>query len=142
MQILILEDMTKRMASFKKNIKIHDQQIAIYAASTVEEAKRHLQYKSFEIVFLDHDLDPWHYGATMREEGTGRELTKWLGEERGVCESNLLYVIHSLRPKAAKKMRQDIDLGEDRCKLMPYAWTLGGVSRSFEILKALRYKMK
>jgi hypothetical protein len=132
--------MSKREAAFKNNIRKYDVNITVHSTDSIESACKHLKRGVFDIVFLDHDLEEWHYGIDIRDDGTGSELTLWLKNFRKICEKHYLYVIHSVRPKAAKKMAEDLSFLGKRCIILPYAWTYGGVGKALKTFELLSYQ--
>lgn len=93
MKILILEDSSERIKTFKKNLYQHD----LFFYDNVEEAKEAVELLGpFDIYFLDHDLDDRVY-VDSNEENTGYQFAKFLVEKNIKAE----FYVHSLNPVGA-----------------------------------------
>lgn len=109
MNILFLDDMIERWEIFKEvsDYGGHTTQWV----KTAEEAVEALTDKSFDIVFLDHDLSYEHYVAKDGDYGsikTGQYVADYIAEE--LLQSNMpkYVIIHSMNPVGSKNMRQSL----------------------------------
>jgi DNA-binding NarL/FixJ family response regulator len=123
MRILVLEDDPIRINRFKQTLSGHD----VSYAETARGAISFLAGKTFDIVFLDHDLGGQTYVETS-EKNTGSEVVRWI---MGVFDGEkdhrekLIYpksrqdwrgtrfIVHSMNTAAALSMTHD--LGQARC---------------------------
>src|SRR3984893_18923016 len=78
-RIFLLEDDERRCEWFAKRFKGD----ALDVSCEVEQAKELLQTRTYDSIFLDHDLMPEHYGATESDdERTGYAIAAFLASLR------------------------------------------------------------
>src|SRR5947199_10751685 len=78
-RIFLLEDDERRCDWFNKRFKGDE----IDIACEVEEAKELLSTRSYDSIFLDHDLMPEHYGSdTPDDERTAYAIASFVAERR------------------------------------------------------------
>jgi CheY-like chemotaxis protein len=70
LNILIVEDDPKRYLVFDKIFEQH----RVTKATTARAGCRALRRDTFDLILLDHDLEPTHYTESSAAEGTGREV--------------------------------------------------------------------
>jgi CheY-like chemotaxis protein len=94
-KIFILEDNKDRRYLFRKILPmLFGKDIIITISDNVEEAKK-LYDDSYDIIFLDHDLDNRVY-IDPTEKNTGYQFAKFLIEQDGI-EDKKIY-IHTMNP--------------------------------------------
>ncbi|MCV4714449.1 hypothetical protein OFC05_30745, partial [Escherichia coli] len=74
-------------------------------AKTVEEAKRKLSERSFDAIFLDHDLLPHHYESNDHNdyENTGYAIAEWLSANPDLQRAATV-IVHTRNADAAIPM--------------------------------------
>lgn len=98
--VFLLDDDHRRHRWFKK--RFSGDQVVI--AETVEEAKECLQKKSFDAIFLDHDLLPDHYESSKHDdENTGYAIARWLSENRN-SQSAATIIVHTRNSDGGMRM--------------------------------------
>lgn len=101
-RIFLLEDSEDRIKWFKGKFP------ELVHAATVKEAIPILEEKTFDWLFLDHDLGLLDYqGYTVNGEGTGRDVARFLSRHASFKSR---VVIHSWNPVGAAAMK-DILVG-------------------------------
>jgi len=103
MKILFLDDSHHRLVALMESLsgmKILDE-VDIDYAPNVEVACDKLSNNSYEVIFLDHDLEDSHYCDPNSKEKTGQEVAKYIAANN--VKSNYI-IIHSWNPIGAKHM--------------------------------------
>lgn len=95
MNILLLEDSKHRITFFKARLKGHHLTICSHAKS----AKKALKKDSFDIIFLDHDLQG--KPADPKGDNTGSEVARFIADRE--IEASLI-VIHSENRRGRESM--------------------------------------
>lgn len=97
MKILFLDDDDDRHKEFLKHLGAAP--VVVKPVKTVAEAVAALDRETFELIFLDHDLD----GKVMVESGpgTGLEVARHL---MSTPNKSAQVVVHSLNDKGARAM--------------------------------------
>lgn len=116
--ILVLEDDDSRIYWFKRKLIGHNADFA----KTVSECLKLLSNKEYTQIFLDHDLEKYHYTEEFREdaEDTGYAVAKFLHNNPDVCRDAEI-VIHSLNPYGADAMESLLrQTRDDNIKRIPY----------------------
>ena len=111
LDILVLEDDPVRHIAFKKQLTGSNYVIV----ETAQEAIDQLREKTWDCLFLDHDL-----GGRVYEDsgdGTGYEVAEWLSE-RPEKQPGCI-IIHSLNPVGADNMHNKLP----KSLKVPFAWT-------------------
>lgn len=101
MRILILEDDDRRIKKFRENF------IGCQLDITKDpcEANRWLEENEYDIIFLDHDLEPWHYEQDcLSNETTGLCVAEFLGNNPWLNERTPV-IIHSLNYHGRERMK-------------------------------------
>ncbi len=105
MRILILEDNTYRLEKFKQ----------MFIGCTLDitkdpnEANKWLQIQTYDYIFLDHDLEDYHYPEDcMSKESTGLNTAIFIGQNKHLSPNAKIY-IHSLNPAGVKRMQLAIN---------------------------------
>ena len=107
MKILFLDDDHSRCGAFHwANKDTHDLTIV----HTVDEAIRALQDGSWDIISLDHDLEPQHYeNLEGKHDRSGMAVAEWIAEN---APDIVGIIIHSWNPWGAANMaRVLVDAG-------------------------------
>lgn len=104
MTILFLDDDQKRIHAFYwANKDAHTLRIAY----TAQHAIAFLQYEPFDLVSLDHDLEPQHYESLEADHtGTGMEVAHWIAANGRERVSRV--IVHSWNPWQAAKMERTL----------------------------------
>src|SRR3989449_6376676 len=80
-RVFLLEDDERRCDWFAKRFKGDELDIAC----DVPQARELLESKTYDSIFLDHDLMPEHYGsATTDDENTGSAVASFLASRPGL----------------------------------------------------------
>lgn len=96
MKILVLDDDVKRHKRFRQQWIGHELTIVV----TAKEAIENLSRKTWDIVFLDHDLN--NEAFVPSGPGTGYEVAQWL--TNNPLRKPMLIVIHSFNSVGAIEM--------------------------------------
>ncbi len=99
--VFVLDDDSRRHRWFEK--RFADDELAI--AETVEEAKELLQLRTYDAIFLDHDLLPHHYASNSHDDfaNTGYAIAEWLNEKKDLQRAATI-VVHTRNADAAIPM--------------------------------------
>jgi len=97
MNILILEDNQDRIDFFKRVYKNH----TLYITSDIYLAHDYMHEKEFDILFLDHDLEPDNFTA-LKQGRTGYDFCKSLVEDK--LQRHALIYVHSCNPVGGQVM--------------------------------------
>lgn len=100
MNYLILEDDKNRISLFREHFDIVGNLVTI--CTNVEEAKNALSSRSYDIIYLDHDLDGRVYVPSFLPN-TGYALAKWIADNNIKCRE---IIIHSFNPAGAEAMKK------------------------------------
>lgn len=110
MRILFLDDDSSRRDLFYEMAKRRYPEAAIYMVKKAEEAITALQGRTFDHIYLDHDLADFHYmmpAASIRE-GTGMDVVRHIVDqhrEKGRF-GKTLFVVHSWNPDGGRLMHE------------------------------------
>lgn len=113
MEIFILEDSAERIKFFKKTLESKHN---LTFSDNVEEAKKLLQVKKYDVIFFDHDLDNKVF-VSSNDPNTGYQLAKWI-EEKGMRFDQV--VIHSLNPVGAERIKKRAENFSDNVEKIPF----------------------
>lgn len=103
MKILILEDSTARIETFKKKLKGHD----VYYFDNVKQATQAIELLGpFDYYFIDHDLDDKVY-VDSEEENTGYQLAKYMVENNVSYEQVIVHSMNSVGAENIKNVLED-----------------------------------
>lgn len=103
--VMLLDDDERRHRWFDKRFTGDDLDIAI----NVEEAKELLTEKTYDAIFLDHDLLPHHYESNDHDDfgSTGYAIAEWLNQ-RADLQRAATIIVHTRNADAAIKMVQTL----------------------------------
>jgi hypothetical protein len=122
MRVLFLDDNRNRREQFTKNSISHSVDLAV----TAEQAIDFLRENSYDLIFLDHDLDFAHYDGDYSKGKSGLDVAKFLK----TCEHQFgkIVFVHSLNPDGRKNIKSHLvdsfrvylpeDIGE------PFLWSV------------------
>jgi hypothetical protein len=103
-RIFLLEDDPRRCEWFAKRFKGDHLDIA----REVSLAKELLSTRSYDSIFLDHDLMPEHYGATdSDDERTGYAIASYLAANPELQRSATI-MVHSFNADGAMRMVEEL----------------------------------
>jgi hypothetical protein len=103
-RIFLLEDDERRCEWFAKRFKGDELDIA----SDVSHAREFLETKTYDSIFLDHDLMPEHYGATESDdERTGYAIAAFLAS-RPELQRAATIMVHSFNADGAMRMVEEL----------------------------------
>lgn len=117
MKILILDDDLSRHQYFNRNLigATRDQ------VCTADECIRLLRSKEvYDIIFLDHDLDPWHYLENNSNDKDGRWVVKTMINEELQRQAKI--IVHSMNHICSLEMVKDLLSSKYGCCYIPQAW--------------------
>ncbi|KXK02959.1 MAG: hypothetical protein UZ17_ACD001001407 [Acidobacteria bacterium OLB17] len=101
--VMLLDDDERRHRWFVKRFVGDD----IDIAANVDDAKAFLSERSYDAIFLDHDLLPHHYESNDHDDyhQTGYEVAKWLTENPALQRAATI-IVHTRNADAAIPMVQ------------------------------------
>lgn len=102
MRILFLDDDSNRRRQFTKNSVGND----VDLAETAEQAIDFLSKNSYDLIFLDHDLDYAHYDGNYSKSKSGLDVAKFLK----TCEHQFdkIVFVHSLNSEGRKNIKSHL----------------------------------
>lgn len=108
MRILVLEDDPERLKWFRYATI----GCVVDTTKDVEEAKRWIDEREYDQIFLDHDLAEEHYavwreGSDKHDATTGYAVARHLAENPS-RSSEAVIVVHSMNPIGGKRMADKI----------------------------------
>ena len=115
-RIFLLEDDERRCDWFNKRFKGDELDIAC----EVEEAKELLSKRTYDSIFLDHDLMPEHYGSdTPDDERTGYAIASFLAEQPELQRSATI-MVHSFNADGALRMVETLRRAGRQADYIPF----------------------
>jgi hypothetical protein len=115
-RIFLLEDDERRCDWFNKRFKGDELDIAC----EVEEAKELLSARTYDSIFLDHDLMPEHYGSdTPDDERTGYAIASFLAEQPELQRSATI-MVHSFNADGALRMVETLRRAGRQADYIPF----------------------
>lgn len=115
-RIFLLEDDERRCEWFNKRFKGDE----IDIACEVEEAKELLSTRTYDSIFLDHDLMPEHYGSdTPDDERTGYAIASFLAERRELQRAATI-MVHSFNADGALRMVETLRRAGRQADYIPF----------------------
>ncbi len=115
-RIFLLEDDERRCDWFNKRFKGDE----IDIACEVEEAKELLSTKTYDAIFLDHDLMPEHYGSdTPDDERTGYAIASFLSERKDLQRAATI-MVHSFNADGALRMVETLRRAGRQADYIPF----------------------
>jgi len=115
-RIFLLEDDERRCDWFNKRFKGDE----IDIACEVEEAKELLSTRTYDSIFLDHDLMPEHYGSdTPDDERTGYAIAFFLAAQPELQRSATI-MVHSFNADGALRMVETLRRAGRQADYIPF----------------------
>jgi len=115
-RIFLLEDDERRCDWFNKRFKGDELDIAC----EVDEAKELLSTRTYDSIFLDHDLMPEHYGSdTPDDERTGYAIASFLAEQPELQRSATI-MVHSFNADGALRMVETLRRAGRQADYIPF----------------------
>jgi len=115
-RIFLLEDDERRREWFAKRFKGDQLDVAV----DVAEAKALLQSRTYDSIFLDHDLMPEHYGTTAADdERTGYAIASFLAS-RPELQPAATIMVHSFNADGAMRMVEELRRAGRRADYVPF----------------------
>src|SRR3989442_9704713 len=115
-RIFLLEDDERRCEWFNKRFKGDE----IDIACEVEEAKELLSTRTYDSIFLDHDLMPEHYGSdTPDDERTGYAIASFLAERKELQRAATI-MVHSFNADGALRMVETLRRAGRQADYIPF----------------------
>ncbi len=115
-RVFLLEDDERRCEWFAKRFKGDQLDIAC----DVEQARELLQYKTYDSIFLDHDLMPEHYGATtVDDERTGFAIASFLAA-RPELQPAATIMVHSFNADGGMRMVEELRRAGRHAEYIPF----------------------
>jgi hypothetical protein len=104
MRIFLLEDDERRCDWFAKRFK-GDQ---LDVVCEIDDAKELLRTRIYDSIFLDHDLKPEHYGASVNDdERTGFAIAHFLASNPDLQRAATI-MVHSFNADGAMRMVEEL----------------------------------
>ncbi len=115
-RIFLLEDDERRCDWFNKRFKGD----TIDIACDVENAKELLSTRTYDSIFLDHDLMPEHYGSDLPDdERTGYAIASFLAE-RDELQRAATIMVHSFNADGALRMVETLRRAGRQADYIPF----------------------
>jgi CheY-like chemotaxis protein len=107
LNILLLDDNSHRVAFFQNGLKGHK----LTVCSHVRAAIKALKKTSFDVIFLDHDLEKGHIDP--ESENSGSEVARYIADHEIVCSCIVLHTENDIGRAAMESIL-------DQCHSIPY----------------------
>jgi hypothetical protein len=115
-RIFLLEDDERRCEWFAKRFK--GDQLDIVC--DVVEAKELLKTRMYDSIFLDHDLQPEHYGSTTKDdERTGYAIASFLASHPQLQRAATI-MVHSFNADGAMRMVEELRNSGRQAEYIPF----------------------
>ena len=115
-RIFLLEDDKRRCEWFAKRFKGDELDVAC----DVSHAKELLQTRTYDSIFLDHDLMPEHYGSTETDdERTGYAIASFLAS-RPELQRPATIMVHSFNADGAMRMVEELRAAGRHAEYIPF----------------------
>src|SRR4030088_352924 len=119
----LLEDDERRCDWFAKRFKGDHLDIAC----EVSQAKELLSTRTYDSIFLDHDLMPEHYGATESDdERTGYAIASFLAARPDLQRSATI-MVHSFNADGALRMVEELRGAGRQAEYIPFHFLEGRI---------------
>jgi len=114
--VFLLEDDERRREWFAKRFKGDHLDVV----DDVSQAKELLENRSYDSIFLDHDLIPEHYGATESDdERTGYAIASFLAA-RPELQRSATIMVHSFNADGAMRMVEELRRAGRHAEYIPF----------------------
>src|SRR6266851_5082851 len=115
-RVFLLEDDERRCEWFAKRFKGDELDVAC----DVSHAKELLQTRTYDSIFLDHDLMPEHYGSTITDdERTGYAIASFLAA-RPELQRAATIMVHSFNADGAMRMVEELRRAGRQADYIPF----------------------
>ena len=115
-RVFLLEDDERRCDWFAKRFKGDELDVAC----DVSHAKELLQTRTYDSIFLDHDLMPEHYGATESDdERTGYAIAAFLASCPNLQRAATI-MVHSFNADGAMRMVEELRGAGRHAEYIPF----------------------
>jgi DNA-binding LacI/PurR family transcriptional regulator len=115
-RVFVLEDDARRHDWFAKRFKGDYLDIA----ETVPRAQEFLSNKSYDAIFLDHDLQPEHYhSASTDDERTGYAIAAWLAAKPELQRASTI-LVHTRNADGAMRMVEELRRAGRAAEFVPF----------------------
>ena len=115
-RVFLLEDDERRCDWFAKRFKGDELDIAY----DVAQARELLQSKTYDSIFLDHDLMPEHYGSSVADdERTGYAIASFLAS-RPELQRAATIMVHSFNADGAMRMVEELRRAGRQAEYIPF----------------------
>jgi CheY-like chemotaxis protein len=108
MNILLLDDNPHRITFFQNSLKNHKLLVCRHANAAIKALKK----SSFDVVFLDHDLEG--EASDPQDENCGSEVARFIGENRISCGRIILHTEN-------RTGRESMEAILENCESIPYS---------------------
>ncbi len=114
--VFLLDDDRRRHRWFEKRFEGDE----IDIVETVAEAKELLAEKSYDAIFLDHDLLPHHYKSDEPDdENTGYAIADWLNENKELQRA-ATYIVHTRNSDGGIRMVEVLRESGRQAEYVPF----------------------
>ena len=107
MNILLLDDNAHRITFFKNGLKGHKLTICSHARAAMKALKK----TSFDVIFLDHDLQEGRIDP--EDSNTGSEVARYIADQGIACSCIVLHTENDIGRAAMESIL-------DQCHSIPY----------------------
>jgi hypothetical protein len=115
-RIFLLEDDSRRCDWFAKRFKGDQLDISC----EIEEAKELLRTRQYDSIFLDHDLQPEHYGSEVPDdERTGYAIASFLATHPELQRAATI-MVHSFNADGAMRMVEEMRNAGRQADYVPF----------------------
>lgn len=115
-RVFLLDDDRRRHRWFIARFKGD----SVDVADTVEKAQRLLSAKSYDAIFLDHDLHPEHYNSDVRDdERTGYAIASWLAANPELQRASTI-LVHTRNADGAVRMVEELRRSGRNADYVPF----------------------
>jgi Cyclic-phosphate processing Receiver domain len=116
LRIFLLEDDSRRCDWFAKRFKGDLLDISY----EIDEAKELLQTRTYDSIFLDHDLQPEHYGSEVPDdERTGYAIASFLAAHPELQRAATI-MVHSFNADGAMRMVEELRNAGRQADYVPF----------------------
>ena len=127
-RVFLLDDDVRRHRWFAKRFKGD----FIDIADNVTQAQELLSARSYDAIFLDHDLHPEHYHATSTDdERTGYAIAVWLASNPD-CQRASTILVHTRNADGAMRMVEELRRCGRAAEYVPFPMLAERISRYWQ----------
>jgi hypothetical protein len=115
-RVFLLEDDARRHRWFAERFKGD----VLDVADNVALARELLSSNSYDAIFLDHDLQPEHYGSSKRDdERTGYAIALWLASNPDQQRASTI-LVHTRNADGAMRMVEELRRAGRSAEFVPF----------------------